>query len=153
MSTGMELVPLALAIGAVAAGAKMASSQAGSGGVSAAPRQVRSMPTRFRDNALVLEALGEGAVERDGTLHGAVDRVPVALAPDADGIYVAYFHGDLSGAEAESTVRKLDGVYGGLVQRDVRRRVLEQAPAHGLAVEDERVEEDGSIVLTLQVGG
>jgi hypothetical protein len=155
MSTGMELIPIGLALGGVAGagvvGAALAARAAGAD--APAPREVRSARTRFTDEALVLEALGEGAVEHNGTLHGTADGVPVALAKDSEGTYVAYFHGDLPAPEAESALREVDGVYGGLVQRDVRRRVLEQAPAHGLSIEDETREDDGSIVLTLQVGG
>jgi hypothetical protein len=150
MSTGMELIPLALAIGAAATAWNRLSEHRDVGQTT--DRTLRQLPTRFRDEALVLEALGDGAVERDGTLHGVVAGVPLALTTNDEGTYVAHFHGDLPAAEAVAVVRTLDEIYGGLVQRDVRERVLARAPAHGLTFEHETVDDDGSIVLTLQVG-
>jgi hypothetical protein len=149
MSTGLELIPVALAIGAVVARRRRAATTVG---VERQP-EVVALETRFRDDALLLEALGSGARVRDGTLHGVLGRIPVALARDSDGTYLAYFHGDLPVPEAEDAVRELDAAYGKLVQREVRRRVLDQAPTQGLVFEQETIEADGSIVLTLQVGG
>lgn len=148
MSTGLELIPFALA---VAGGAGIAVAAGSSQVVPDAPREVRSVSTRFKDGELLLEALGEGAGERDGAIHGAVEGLPVAFATGPDGAYVAYFHGEVAPAQAEAAVLGLDAAYGGLVQRNARDRVIAQAPGYGLSLEDETVEEDGSIVLTLQV--
>ncbi|HEY4281160.1 MAG TPA: hypothetical protein VGM91_23300 [Conexibacter sp.] len=144
----MELIPLALAIGAAA----LIEINRARAGVSGGPSEVRKLPTRFRNEALLTEALGETATERDGMLHGVVDRVPMAFAPDADGNYVAYFEAGLPGKQAGDALLTLDTAYGRLVQRDARERVLAAAPQYGMPLEGEHVEEDGTIVLTLQVG-
>lgn len=151
MSTGLELIPLALAVGALTGGARRANARRPRGGLTASETvEARALLTRFRDEALVLEALGDGAVQRDGTLHGMIDGEAIALVADDDGTYVAYFHGELSGEDAQAALMKLDGVYGALVQRDVRDRVIAQAPAHDMALERETVEADGTVVMTLR---
>jgi len=148
MSTGIELIPVALAIGAAAAAARAR----GGDVVASASRETRELPTRFADESLLMEALGQTATERDGVVHGVVDGVPIAFTTDDSGAYVAHFRPEAPG-RAAGALRTLDGVYGRLVQRDARSRVLASAPRYGLPVEDEHVEEDGTIVLTLQVGG
>jgi len=148
MSTGLELLPLAFAVGAAA----LIDIRRMRDGIPGAAPEVRSLPTRFCDEALLAEALGETATERDGMLHGVVDRVPMAFALDEEGKYIAYFQGGLPTREAASALLTLDAAYGQLVQREARNRVLDAAPQYGLPLEDEYQEEDGTIVLTLRVG-
>jgi Protein of unknown function (DUF2997) len=81
-----------------------------------------------------------------------VGEVPIALALDTeDGLFVAYFHADLPPEEAEEALRSLDRAYASLSNREVRERVLEGAPDGGFVLEEETVEDDGSIVLSLRV--
>jgi hypothetical protein len=150
MSTGLEIIPAALVIGAVVARRRLrdAATRAAAG----QEAEVLELETRFREQALIVEALGEHAVERDGVVHGVVGEVPIALALDTeDELFVAYFHADLPPDEAEEALRSLDAAYAALVQRDVRERVLDKAPDVGFTVEEETVDEDGSIVLSLRV--
>lgn len=150
MSTGLEIIPAALVIGAVVARRRLRSAAARKAAGQEA--EVLELETRFNEQSLILEALGGNAVERNGVVHGEVHDVPIALALDTeDGLFVAYFHADLPPEEAEEALRSLDRAYAALSNRDVRERVIEGAPDGGFVLEQETVEDDGSIVLSLRV--
>jgi Protein of unknown function (DUF2997) len=150
MSTGLEIIPAALVIGAVVARRRLRS--AATRRAAGEEAEVLELETRFNEQSLILEALGENAVERNGVVHGEVGDVPIALALDTeDGLFVAYFHADLPPEEAEEALRSLDRAYAALSNRDVRERVIEGAPEGGFVLEQETVEDDGSIVLSLRV--
>jgi hypothetical protein len=144
MSTGLELVPIALAIGiAVAARRK---GQVGE-------RDVLTLSTRMRDADLAAAALaGAGACYgvQNGILHGSVNGVAVALTPDVTGIYEAHFELDVDAEMARVGIEQLDHEYTRLVRDHVYERVVTQAAQYGLALESERFEEE-DLVLTLRV--
>lgn len=157
MSTGIELIPVALAVGAVVArrrrrrGARQHDERSST---AAEADHLLELETRFRDGALLTRALREVGVEpvlRDGYLHGVVDDVAIALAPDEHGVYTAFFHGAQDAEAAESVVIALDATYTLLVQQDVHDRVLARAAEHGMTVEHDAVEPDGSRTLRLRV--
>jgi Protein of unknown function (DUF2997) len=150
MSTGLEIIPAALVIGAVVARRRLKSEAARAKAGEQA--NVLELETRFNEQALIIEALGGNAVERNGVLHGEVGDVPIALTLDTDDrLFVAYFHADLPPEAAEEALRSLDRAYVELSNRDVRERVIDGAPDSGFVFEEQTVEGDGSVVLSLRV--
>lgn len=145
MSTGLELLPLALAIGA-AVGA-MRRNRAG-------PAPVLTVTTRLRDDALLVQALetvgGHFGVD-DGVHHGRIGDVPVAVSRNPDGQFDVHLDPGVATDQAEGLVAMLDQSYGRQVQQQVYEKLLARAPEHGLAWRSERVEEDDAIVVTLTV--
>lgn len=145
MSIELILIPMALA--AVSAWqAKNASDDDG--------RQVVAVGTRMRDDRLLQFAIVDtGAqVARQGdvitaTWHDSQGR----FTRDANGIWAAHFVGDISLDTASDLIADIDTAYGRHVQQEVLTRLRERAPAAGMAVESETVEDDHSITLVLNV--
>jgi len=149
MSTGLELLPLALAIGAAVAAVRKRRS------ASPASPIVVTLGTRMRDGVLLsraLDVVGRDFGEQDGVRHGSIQGMAVAFTVDTDGTFEAHFDATLPSDQAQALVAQLDEQYARLVQQQVYEKLLERAPAAGLVFESERVEEDDSIVVTLLVG-
>lgn len=146
MSTGMELVPLALAVGAAVAAASRKSS--------ATPAQsVLSLGTRMRDDALLREALETAGAcygDRDGTVYGSIEGTAVAFTRAAGGTFEAHFDASVAEDDGVRLVSGLDDEYARLVQGRAYERVVERAPDFGLEFESEELEGE-DIVVTLRV--
>jgi hypothetical protein len=146
MSTGLELIPLALAIGAVVAARRRSTASL--------PSTV-TLTTRMRDETLLVTALdivGQHYGEHDGMQYGSVEGTAVVFSRDPEGVYEAHFDKAISVSTSQSVITGLDEIYTRLVQQDVYQKLMDRAGMHGLALESERVEDDDSIVLTLVVG-
>ena len=144
MSTGLELIPIALALGgiAVAASAKETGRP-----------EVRTMHTRLRDEQLLdgaLPAVGTPVDLGDGNRYAEIDGVLVAFSRRQDGVITATFDTDVGEADARATLARIDDEYTRLLQARTYERVLDQAAGEGLAVESERWEGE-DVVLTLRV--
>ncbi len=149
MSTGLELIPFAIAAGIGAVGRYR---------VRRAERQVAGPPsyalgTRMRDERLLgaaAAALGSsgGGSPADVTEVGGVR---LSLVPTDTGAFEALFPGTVTQEQARAVLGSLDSEYTRLVQERVYQQVVERAQQQGLALESERVEDDNSIVLTLRV--
>ncbi len=151
MSTGLELVPMALALGAV-----LAARRARIKPVTTDAGLMVTIPTRMRDEGLLARSLqrtGEDCGIVDGVLAGAVDGLPIALRRTEDGTYDAHFAPDTAQERAQAAVEALDTAYCQDLQRDVHSRVVSSAPSLGLRVLDESRESDGTVVVTLQAVG
>ncbi|SNT55943.1 hypothetical protein SAMN05421812_109295 [Asanoa hainanensis] len=148
MSVSLLLIPAALAA-AAAISARAADQPGGSGG-----GLVCTVSTRMRDSALLSAALREtGAVVTTGTdLVDAVwQGVTARFTRDTEGIWAAHFAGDVDESRAVEIVRRLDEAYGRQVQAAVLDRLRTRAPAAGLRLESETLEEDASVRLVFAV--
>jgi hypothetical protein len=151
MSTGLELIPFAIAAGVGVVGryrARRAENQASG----PAPY---AFQTRMQDEELFAAAVtavgvtnpsGQGA-----TGVTSVAGVPMSMARTDSGAFEAVFPGHIGQDQAKAALEQVDGEYARLVQERVYHQVIEQAQSQGLAVESEQVEGDNSIILTLRV--
>jgi hypothetical protein len=151
VSTGLELVPIALAAGTV-----LAARRARIRPATAASARALSMPTRLRDSDLLRRALaraGEDCGEVDGVRAGTVGGLALALTRGHDGSFDAHFEPGTDQERAERALRTLDTAYCRELQADVYTRVLATAPGFGLSVTEESQESDGTLVVTLEASG
>ncbi len=145
----IEIVLLPLAIAAISA--YQASKEADEAG-----RQVVSVGTRMR-NAQRLEAAlaecGATATRDDAAINAEWSSSRARFTKDAHGIWAAHFTGETTTSEdATALVQALDAAYGRRVQQEVLARLRQRAPEVGMTVESETVQDDDSVVLTLNVG-
>jgi hypothetical protein len=155
----IEIVLLPLAIAAISA--YQAKRDADATG-----RQVVAVETRMKNEHLLEAALADigATVSRDeaGILaewHGLQDRDARAgggktarFVRNAQGIWTVHVLGEATVEEATELVRSVDAAYGRRVQQDVLTRLRARAPEVGMTVESETVEDDDSVLLTLNVG-
>jgi hypothetical protein len=139
----MLLVPLAMA---GAAAIKAATDRKADG--------VCRVGTRMRDTGMLGDALRDtGADVRladDTATVRWADGVTAGFTREADGLWSAHFSGtDQAGAIRK--VSEVDAAYGRLVQKVVLERLREQAPAAGLRLESETVEEDASVRMVFEI--
>lgn len=151
MSTGLELIPFAIAAGVSAIGhyrARRAEQE-----LSGPPPY--ALETRMRDEELLVAAAAALDASTTGSGGAAsvtgVAGVQLSLAKRDDGTFEALFPGTAPQEQAREALGQLDAEYTRLVQERVYQQVIERAQDRGLALESERVEQDNSIVLTLRV--
>ena len=151
MSTGLELIPLALAIGVAVSERRKARTAV----AVRSPAPLYAMETRIRDGELLtraLERLGSTTSVTDGTVTTMVENIEATFAMPAESdVYDAHFEESVPEERARDLVLRLDEIYQRVVQESVREKVLQRADEHGLVVRSETVEEDGSMLLTLEV--
>ncbi len=139
MSIEIVLIPLAL----TAVGAWKARAESGSG--------TSVVRTRLRDRGVLDEALTNlGAdVQHDGrTTTARFSECVLTFAAQDDGTVLAHVsHNDI--AVAERLVHDVDAEYAAVVQGRLYDRLVQRAPALGLRVEDEVVDDDNAITLVL----
>jgi hypothetical protein len=146
LSVSILLVPLAVA-GFAAVNA--AASRRADGQV------VCQVHTRMRDVTLLSEALrdtGAGVANDAGavTATWAHTGIRATFTRDAEGIWAAH----VTGAEQDQAVELMTAVdvaYGRRVQQTVLERLRVQAPAAGLRLESESVNDDASVRLVFEV--
>src|SRR4051812_15165595 len=148
MSISIVLLPLAIAAVTVARDRIERREEQG--------RIVCRVNTRMRDRELLAGALtdteGSVAVSADGaSLLVTWPDVTARFDRDTDGIWSAHFAGDVDEARARELVGQVDLAYGRRVQAAVLARLRERAPAAGLTLDSERLEEDDSVTLVLTV--
>jgi hypothetical protein len=143
----IEIVLIPLAIAAISAWqAKSSADEAG--------RQVIAVGTRMRDEKLLQRALADTKAEvtHDGTVITATWSTREGrFSRDLNGIWSVHFIGETSLAEASAIVSLVDAAYGLRVQQEVLARLRERAPAAGMEVESETIEDDQSVTLVLNV--
>ncbi|MEU4625339.1 hypothetical protein AB0G04_35885 [Actinoplanes sp. NPDC023801] len=138
----MLLVPLAMA---GAAAVKAVADRRADG--------VCRVATRMRDVTLLAGALRDtgAATETDGERITATwADFSAVFSRDADGIWSAHFDGT-DEQRAIATVSEVDTAYGRLVQRTVLERLREQAPAAGLRLTSETVDDTDAVHLVFEV--
>lgn len=150
MSISIVLVPLAIA--AVAALHSSRRDQDDTG------RTVCHVNTRMRDENLLGDALSDtgATVTRNSpdAIRATWRGVVADFTRDLDGIWSAHLIGEVDEERARSIVSAVDVAYGHRVQSAVLGKLRERAPAAGLQLHSETVEEDSSVtvVLTVQQG-
>ncbi|MBG0564946.1 hypothetical protein [Actinoplanes aureus] len=144
MSVSLLLVPLAMA-GAAAVQA--------AAGRKADGRLVCQVQTRMRDVTLLESALrdtGATVTTSGDTLSATWAQSAATFTRGADGIWAAHVTG-VDQAGAVELMTTVDGAYGRRVQQAVLERLRDQAPAAGLRLESESVEQDASVRLVFEV--
>lgn len=148
MSISIILVPLAMAA--------IAGWQASRKETDVEGRTVCHVQTRMRDSELLSAALTDtyaavtrSAEEITADWHG----VSARFRRDASGIWQVDFTGEIDERRASEIVVAIDQAYGRQVQQAVLSRLRERAPAAGMTVASETVEDDDSVTLVLNVGG
>lgn len=150
MSVSIILVPLAVA--AVAALHNSRRDQDDTG------RTVCHVGTRMRDDNLLGDALSDTGAMVTRTspdqIRAAWRGVVADFTRGPDGIWSAHLVGDVDEERGRSIVAGVDVAYGLRVQSVVLTKLRERAPAAGLHLQSENVEEDSSVtvVLTVQQG-
>lgn len=147
MSVELVLVPLAFA--AISAWKASRTESDGAGPT------VCHVSTRMRDQGLLAAALSDcraDVAQHDGSLVANWEGVSARFARDHDGIWQVHLTGDVDEQRAVGIVEAVDGAYGLRVQQAVLAKLKKQAPAAGMTVASERVEDDDSVTLVLNVG-
>jgi len=146
MSTGFELVPLALAAAAVTAAVAARRN-------TVANKPVWSVDTIIGDESLLAETLAVLGADhgRNGPLrYGEVRGRPVAFSTAESGHYVAHLDGTLAHHEALLLVGVIDAEYRRRVQARTLATIMERAPRNGLQASVSRGDPDGTVVVSLQ---
>ncbi|MFC7533816.1 hypothetical protein [Actinoplanes sp. GCM10030250] len=144
MSVSLLLVPLALA----GAAAVQAAAERKSDG-----QLICQVQTRMRDVTLLEAALrdtGATVTTSGDSLTAAWAESTATFTRDADGIWAAHVTG-VDQAGAVELMTGVDAAYGRRVQQAVLERLRDQAPAAGLRLESESVEQDASVRLVFEV--
>ncbi len=142
----IALLPVGLAIASAVAARKRAEAEG---------MATMAVQTRMRDDEVLMEALRDLGCEAGPVADGGVRATRGAFEfdfrRDEDGVLEGHFGEDVTPEEAEAFVADLDEEYTRVVQARVYQRVLDRARQHGMTVASESVEDDNSIVLTLEV--
>ena len=144
MSISIVLIPVAIA--AVSAWQASRPETDGHG------RTVCRVGTRMRDAGLLADALTDtGAIVSRANGHLVADwqGVRAEFSRDAQGIWQVDMTGNVDQAAATGIAAAIDAAYGRRVQAAVLARLRERAPAAGMRIESERIEDDQSVTLVL----
>lgn len=147
MSVSIVLVPLAIAA--------ISAWQASKTEIDAQGRTLCQVSTRMRDEILLQAALADtrAIVGRSGTMISADwAGVRAEFACDEAGIWQANFTGDIDEARAIGVITAIDQAYGRQVQQAVVQRLKQRAPSAGMSVVSERMENNDTMTLVLEVG-
>jgi hypothetical protein len=110
--------------------------------------------TRLKDPGMLRQAIanlgGQASLGADG-VRGQLDGATLHFAVNADGLAVARIAG-MNSQEAEDLIRRIDGDYAAQVQTRMYDQLMSRAAALGLTVENEEVDEDNTITVTLLTG-
>ncbi|GAA1980092.1 hypothetical protein GCM10009817_20960 [Terrabacter lapilli] len=146
MSISIVLLPLAVA----AVSAWQASHQ----DTDAEGRTVCQVQTRMKDQELLGAALRDTQADVSASTDKLVARwqgVEAEFRRDAQGIWQANFTGNVDVGGAAAIVAAVDAAYGRQVQQAVLAKLRDRAPAAGMFVASETVEDDDSVTLVLDV--
>lgn len=146
MSVEIVLIPLALA--AVSAW-KASRKEALPNG-----QQAVQVGSRMRDESLLANALSDtGAVttRTASTLIAAWSDVQAEFSRDQQGIWSARMTGTVDEARAINIITAVDQAYGLQVQKTLVRTLRERAAAAGMSIEDEQIDAEQTVTLTLAV--
>lgn len=143
----IEIILIPLAIGAFSAWqAKRAENEQGAA--------VVEVSTRMRDVGLLEQALvdtGGAVVRNNEELVVTWPQNQGLFRRDTDGIWSAHFAEDVDLEEATALIREVDVAYGRRVQQTLVQRLRERAPAAGMDIESETVEQDETVTMVFNV--
>ncbi|RAK28362.1 hypothetical protein B0I29_120130 [Actinoplanes lutulentus] len=109
----------------------------------------------MRDAELLLAALQDTSANtsrHELDLVADWQGVRAVFSRGEDGIWTAHLTGQVDEERALGIVREVDRAYGRQVQQTIIRRLHDQAPAAGMRLESQTVEEDMSVTMVLAVG-
>ncbi|MFE5291846.1 hypothetical protein ACFQ8T_06660 [Isoptericola sp. NPDC056618] len=115
---------------------------------------IQRVQTRMRDVRLLAAALADTQAVVTWSAEALVadwQAIHAEFRRDDQGIWQVDMTGDVDQDSATTIVKAVDLAYGRQVQRAVLTRLHERAPAAGLTVVSERVEDDDSVTLVLDV--
>lgn len=144
VSVSLLLVPLAMA-GAAAVQAAAGRKEDG--------RLICQVQTRMRDVTLLQEALrdtGASVTLTGDNLSATWAQSAATFTRGADGIWAAHVTG-VDQAGAVELMTTVDGAYGRRVQQAVLERLRDRAPAAGLRLESETVDQAAGVRLVFEV--
>ncbi|MEU6536797.1 hypothetical protein [Streptomyces sp. NPDC047000] len=148
MSTGLELLPLALAAGAIVAAVRH--HEARSGIKAAAP--IVCVDTRLRDEALLgraLAAVGADEGGHGGYHYGRIGGAAVAFARSGQSTFTAFFDPGVDAESAAHLVRQLDAAYCAALRDRLTEAIVARCRAQGLAVSPPRPAPQGGHLVTV----
>lgn len=146
MSVEIILIPLALA--AVSAWKASRKEELPTG------QQAIQVGSRMRDETLLANALSDtGAVttRTEATLNASWSDVQAEFSRDEQGIWSARMTGTIDEARAINIITAVDQAYGVQVQQALLRTLRERAAAAGMTIENEQVDSEQTVTLTLAV--
>ena len=148
MSLTLVLVPLSIAAAAATQGRRARRADVGSS------HEVR-VESRMRDETLLVVSLQDlGATVRradDGALLVDTAGGGLTMRRDAAGLWNACFTGEWRPEGARALVESLDRAYGLRVQQAVIRRLEERAPAAGMRISSQSIDDDRVVTLVMEV--
>lgn len=147
MSVSIVLIPIAIATIAVW--------QASHNETTPDGRLICHVSTRMRDDGLLVAALADthARVIRDGeAIEASWQDAQARFTRDSAGIWQVHFTGSVDEEHAVAIVAAIDQSYGRHVQQVVLAKLKARAPAAGMSVASETVEDDDSVTLVLNVG-
>jgi hypothetical protein len=145
MSVIIALVPLGIALAVALANRKAAASKVSQG---------FCLDTGVTDIALLRQAfsiLDYQVTETKEGLSVGLEKTAFQLLRNENGSYDAVFPAEISERQGRQFIQQILGEYGKLVQQQVYQKVKSGAKNKGWVVENETVQDDNSILLTLQV--
>lgn len=145
MSVSLVLIPVAIAVAGAISTRKERSQEV--------PDSFR-LGTRMKDEGLLrtaLENYGCRSVAMGQTIDSTINGARILFERNERGVFEAVFVGDIPSDHAQTFLADLDEEYTRMVQQQVYQNLLSRARERGLILESEEVQEDNSIVLTLQV--
>ena len=110
--------------------------------------------TRFKDSLLLEAALSEigcTSVTKASSVDTAIGGAQIGFERNEDGVFEAWFRGNIAIPRAQAFISAVDEAYVRLVQQQVYRRLLERAHERGLLLESEQVLDDNSVLLTFAI--
>jgi hypothetical protein len=112
--------------------------------------------TRMKDQEVLESALDAAGIKRrfyEGMLYAETrdERTLFGFIQESDGVFDAHFVHDEDPANAQRLVDATTHEYNRLVQQHVHDRVVAHARDQGLVFHSEYVEDDNTIVVTLEV--
>ena len=148
MSLSLVLIPLSIAVAAASQARQIRPSDVEAG------NEVR-VESRMRDETLLVAALEDlGATVRradDGALLIDTAGGGLTMRRDAAGLWNACFTGEWRPEGARALVESLDRAYGLRVQQAVIRRLEERAPAAGMRISSQSIDDDRVVTLVMEV--
>lgn len=145
----IEIVLLPLAIAAVSAW------RAGKAEEDSANPRIVTVETRMRDEGLLELALNDtGARVTTANKEITADWLGIrsVFRRAEDGVWRVALTGDVDEKRATEIALSVDRAYGLRVQQAVVARLRERAEVAGMRIESEHVEDDASILVTLNLG-
>ena len=112
--------------------------------------------SRMRHGGLLVNSLNDLGLavthEGEGHISAAQQEGEVAFRRNEEDLWVATFAESWTEIEAMELLTKLDVAYGRQVQKDVIAKIHERAPAAGMHITSEAVDNEETVTLMLSVG-